>query len=202
MKTFISLICCIVFISLFNLGFSQNPVSWQKMGNGIYDAEIRTMVSNAEGSSLYIGTNKALYEENLNKKSLKRLLQLGGNRVGINDVFVRSQDVNMILAATDDGVYQTINSGKSWKKIFSGFDVLSQNCQSIVEYKGIIYAGTLKGLFEKDEDEKTWAKVKEEFLNSPIYKMKIFEDKFYFATGTEVFEFDLEDQSASQIFSL
>lgn len=202
MKIFFSLIICILLISLINFGFSQKIDTWEKIGNGIHESDIRTMAFNFQTNVLYIGTNNALYEYDSNKTAVRRLFQIGGNNGGVNSIFISLENNNNILLATDQGVYQTLNAGKAWKKIFTHSDPLSEKSQSVMEYRGIIYIGTLKGLFQKDEDEITWEMVSGPFLNSPIYQMKLFTDKFYFSTDKDVFEFDLEDQLARQIFSL
>ncbi|MBF0522847.1 MAG: hypothetical protein HQL24_07325 [Candidatus Omnitrophica bacterium] len=193
---------CMVSLSVFSLGFSSSSVVWRKLQNGIYEKDIRCMASRSNIPSLYIGTNRALYQSNLKNPEFKRILRIQGTFTGINDVFIPLDEPQVIFVATDNGAYQSRDDGRRWEKIFSSSDELSRRCQSIAQYGDTLYVGTLKGIFQKEKNVSTWTKVKGEFLNSPIYHIKVYDNIIYFSDENSVYSLTPSDQRAQQIFDL
>ena len=195
-------IVIIVITSGFSYCFSQNGQLWEKI-SAVHLRDIRTLVAEPQNSSLvYIGTSDFLYSFDQDQNKLSLLLQPEGNHQAINDVYINEETPEIILAATDAGLYQSRDRGVTWQKLFFSSDGQQRVCLSVFEKDNIIYLGTEKGLLLRDLRQSTWNELNTKLSLSPIVDLVYDAPYVYIATDHEVFKFDPRTRQNVRIFSL
>ncbi|MDP8213308.1 MAG: hypothetical protein P9X22_08510 [Candidatus Zapsychrus exili] len=192
----------IVLVGFLNFGFTNSSLVWKKARNGVYEPDTRCLIAHPKSSSLYLGTSKALYKSNDGANAFKRILQIQSEYKGINDVYIDKDNESIVYAATDAGLYKSIDSGRNWIKFFSSSDDLSIKCNSLIVTDGFIYLGTNKGIFKKKLDEESWQKLKGEFSNKAVYDLVEKNNIVYFSTSKTLYALDEVSEKVSQIYSL
>jgi photosystem II stability/assembly factor-like uncharacterized protein len=79
---------------------------------------------------------------------------LGPESGSISAIACAKTDTQIIYVATGDGVYKSVNGGKSWQRSCNGLGSLSAS--SLVINGDVIYVGTTNGVYKSVDAGETW----------------------------------------------
>jgi len=186
-----------------SLGFSTDLSVWNKIGQGIYESDIRSIVIDpVNNDHIYVGTSKALYRSIDKGRNYQAILRPSGDQKGVNDIYISSDPLRSIYAATDSGLFKTKNTGNTWDQIYYSSDVGSRICLSVTRYNHTTLLGTRNGLFTKTDQEASWRRIKKGLNNDPVYHIVQNENFIYLSTGQMLFRFDKQTSEIRKIFSV
>ena len=186
-----------------SFGFSTDLSVWSKIGQGIYEADIRSIkIDPINDERIYVGTSKALYRSIDKGRNYQIILRPSGEQKGVNDIYITNDRLQIIYAATDSGLYESTNDGATWSRIYYSSDKASRQCLSIARHDDVIYVGTHKGLFRKTDQKSSWHKVKEGLDNRSVYQIVQNEDSLYFVTSRTLFGLDKQSYTIQTLFSV
>jgi len=186
-----------------SLGFSTDLSVWNKISQGIYEADIRSMtIDPINNDHIYVGTSKALYISIDKGRNYQAILRPSGKRKGVNDIFIPNDQLQVVYAATDSGLFKTKNSGTTWDRIYYSSDEDSRTCLSVIRYDQKTFLGTRNGLFLNIDQETGWRRIKDGLNNNPIYHIVQNENFIYLSSGQMLFSMDKRTYDIQKIFSL
>ena len=183
-----------------NSSFSEeNSADWQKIPADIYENNIKRIALHPKRPSLiYAGTDKALYAVELGGAAAKAILTLPGSTHGVYKIYIDPENPQNIYAATDIGLYESRNEGKSFERIYFSSDAPA--CFTVVKDHEMIFVGTAKGLFVKQEQETAWHPLDGEFRHESVYFSAEDEDFLYFAVSNKLFGFHKKTRRLTTLF--
>ncbi|MFH1655553.1 MAG: hypothetical protein ABH954_02960 [Candidatus Omnitrophota bacterium] len=196
------LINCVVFLGFFSLflsvsgsGFSETEIIWQKFTDGIREKDINFVL--IEANTIYVGTDRAVYLSEDEGRHYKKVLNISGKDSNVNFLIKDQNNPQIIYAATGNGLYQSVNSGKSWKNIFKGRNSLQRNCNAIAINDNRIFLATQEGLFFSFDNAKTWNKSSGDLGSMEITSVALSENNIYLAASQGIYALtlDLKDQN-------
>ena len=125
-----------------------------------------------------------------------------GDQKGVNDIYISSDPLRSIYAATDSGLLKTSNTGNTWDQIYYSSDIDSRICLSVTRYDHTILLGTRNGLFTKTDQEASWRRIKKGLNNDPVYHIVQNRNFIYLSTGQMLFKLDKHTGEIQKIFSM
>jgi photosystem II stability/assembly factor-like uncharacterized protein len=105
----------------------------------------------------------------------------GLNDEGINSIIKVG---NILLAATRFGVYSSTNMGNFWIKQSSDLIGQKARVRFLDHHEGIIFAGTIEGVFVSYDTSKTWKSLNEIYDTSIIQYLNIENNKLYISANS------------------
>ena len=179
----------VVVLSSLQLGFSEHHV-WRKM-SGFSESEINAIAN--KSTRVYIAAKNSLYTSD-DGQNFVRILSARGEESRINDIVEDSA----LYAATDNGLYESLDQGQSWQHIYHPSDSEARQCLSILERANTIYLGTAKGLFINTNGH--WQEIDGFLKGQPI--RQILDDEAYLFVATDHKLFRFKEDQWQEIFSM
>jgi ligand-binding sensor domain-containing protein len=143
---------------------NKTYTSWYPFNQGFETKKIQALATNAKGE-IFAGTNFSFYylKDTLQKVWEPRIKNLGLRTV---NGFAMLAARGTVLAATDLGIYRTINNGTSWEQLNQGLNFLDVNALAITK-SGYILAGTNgDGLYYSNNQGEFWNKLDDGVLSA------------------------------------
>jgi len=190
-KWILTLFSCIISILLHpSATFCQDQISWQRSDEGIGAGRITAVcVVKDSPKVLYVGVEGCIYKSVDYGKEWYRVLFLKGSRKQINTITHDPVDSHKIYAATEDGLYITLNGGKNWKRSFKGKDSYQREVNYVAadkEYPSVLIIGTKKGLFLSKDGGVHWEAISS-FINKEVYSITFSEKGIYVSADDGVY---------------
>jgi hypothetical protein len=181
-------------------GFTVFPPSWQEVGQGILERNMRKVVSTnkKEDPHTYVTTSKGVYASA--GRSFQKILSFPQTNFEINDVCISKADPSGIYWATDQGLYFSKEGRSSIDKIFSHSHPGTRACQSVYQDTNKLYVGTGNGLFVRDQDKRVWRKVNEDFNDTPVYGIDSDDEYIYLYNPNAVFRINKKEKVCESIY--
>jgi len=175
-------------------------LEWRKSMRGVTEFDIKAMALGPQGQVVYIGTDQALYQANIESLDFKPIQTYHGSSSGINDIYISNN--HNIYVATNQGLHLINAEQTSWSKIFSTSIEGGFNALSVIEDNQSIYLGTSKGLYVKKADAMDWHKVNGPFRYEPIYALDSNRDQIFIVNGHSLYSLSKADGRIDQLFSV
>ncbi len=192
----VSLIACL------SLGFSADNAVWYKVGQGIYESDVRIiMIDPEDDAEIYAGTSKALYKSADEGRNFRMILRLSGENKGINDIYVLPDQPEIIYVATDAGLYESLDKGESWSRIYYSSEEDARQCHTVFFHDNTIYLGIQNGLLYRNFQERSWRTMKEGIGDKPVHNIAASGSFLYFSTGQAIFRWDGQSKQIKNVFS-
>lgn len=161
-------------IILFTLIFANvlwADETWQPANVGINELNLHCIAFDQKNPKIiYLGGEKGIYKTIDGGKYFKSVLILSNNEK-VNFIGINPKNSQIILAASQNGLWETKNSGGTWQKIFRGTGELESKMFSLAinprDPKNI-YLGTMKGLFTSRDEGRSWHKDGAFFSHYPV----------------------------------
>ena len=151
--------------------------------------EAGVLITGSDDGLLHITKNGGESWEEITPKGLKECL--------VNAIEVSPHDPGTIYIATTrykfndytPGLYKSTDYGKSWTHISEGipYGAFTRVVREDQEQKGLLYAGTEKGLYVSWNDGKTWEALQLNLPKTPITDLKVHEGDLIVATSGRSF---------------
>ncbi|MDO8580127.1 MAG: hypothetical protein Q7S13_01440, partial [Candidatus Omnitrophota bacterium] len=180
-----------------------NDRAWERKSNGLNGSVIYRLAQSAsDPQTIYAATNKGVYVSLNSGKEFKALRGTQTLAKRIYDLHVPPEDDQIMYLATDQGLFQGNINGQSaqWQRIFYAGDAQERTCRSVIQYAGVLYVGTLKGIFYQQKGQNTWHRL-ESFPQEPVHLIDVDASSLYIAASTDVYRFDAPQRSLTKIFS-
>ncbi|MGD0336526.1 MAG: hypothetical protein ABSB18_05435 [Candidatus Omnitrophota bacterium] len=153
-------------VSLFLVGFLLIPIlvsaaaaspEWEDIGRG--NSYFRSVLVYQEDSRImFAGTNNAILRSEDKGGNWRVVLIVKGADKAVNLLARGFTEKNSLYAATGNGLYKSLDSGKSWIKVFKGRNSLQSQCLAVLDSSFGIFLGTKEGLFYSSDNGRTWQK--------------------------------------------
>lgn len=147
------------------------------------------LISGSDDGLVHITKNGGESWENITPKGLKECL--------VNAIEVSPHDSGTIYIATTrykfndytPGLYKSIDYGKSWTNISEGipYGAFTRVVREDADQKGLLYAGTEKGLYVSWNDGKKWESLQLNLPKTPITDLKVHQGDLIVATSGRSF---------------
>ena len=176
--------------------------SWKKVSHGISEAEVvRIASSNFGRPAFYAGTSKAIYKSTTGMSSYLASLYLEGSQKQVNDFYVDVLD-RAIYAATDSGLYVSLDEGERWEKIYFVKESREEKCYCVLASGSLILLGTSQGLFVSDKNKISWKQFDGYFENKSIFDL-LSDQKFIYAVlESDVYRLQSNFERIEKVFSI
>ncbi|GLU43087.1 VPS10 domain-containing protein [Allomuricauda sp. NBRC 101325] len=147
------------------------------------------LISGSDDGLVHITKNGGESWENITPKGLKECL--------VNAIEVSPHDPATLYIATTrykfndytPGLYKSTDYGKSWTNISEGipYGAFTRVVREDADQKGLLYAGTEKGLFVSWNDGKKWEPLQLNLPKTPITDLKVHQGDLIVATSGRSF---------------
>jgi photosystem II stability/assembly factor-like uncharacterized protein len=203
MKRIILFLTCLLFIISPCCNLAAQEAEWEEIGGDIFD--VRCILAIGEKSQhILVGNNGNIFCSFDLGKSWTRSFSLRGNNKNINQIVPACPGKQTVYAATDQGVYASINAGIKWKKVFSGLSKEENMCTSLAVKGKTIILGTNKGLYISKDAGRSWGKETGVLGRSRILNIEVYsagkKTYYYAATINGVFR-KQDDGAWEKIYS-
>lgn len=151
--------------------------------------EAGVLITGSDDGLVHITKNGGESWENITPKGLKECL--------VNAIEVSPHDPGTIYIATTrykfndytPGLYKSTDYGKSWTNISEGipYGAFTRVVREDQEQKGLLYAGTEKGLYVSWNDGKKWEPLQLNLPKTPITDLKVHQGDLIVATSGRSF---------------
>jgi photosystem II stability/assembly factor-like uncharacterized protein len=180
----------VVWVFLFlavRVAFSSFGI-WQDVSSGLKEMKIKSVCfSNDDASLGYIGSDKAVYQTQDAGRYWQEVLTIAGQNSAVNFLLADPFSLNIVYAATTEGLYKGSNCGRDWQRIFKGKNSAQRNCLSLAIGKEGIYLGTQDGLFISEDKGRNWHR-HPQLAGIEIASIAIEDKRVYLATSEGVFK--------------
>ncbi len=191
--------------SFFLLPFAFADEAWQPANVGINELNLRCVAFDPKNPNIiYVGGERGIYKSIDGGKYFKSVLILSDNEK-VNFISINPKNSQIILAASQNGLFETKNSAATWQKIFRGTGELEGNMLSLAinprDPKNI-YLGTMKGLFTSKDQGRSWHKDGAIFSHYPVLFITFSPDTkiIYASTSEGVFKLADEGKNWQKIY--
>ena len=156
-KQAVILVAAVLFIFASMVSVFANDIIWDDIGRGNLD--VRTvLVEPGNPRTLYLGSSNAVLKSEDGGASYRSILSSRGTNKGVNFLLFALYDKNSLYAATGNGLYQSLNRGRNWNRIFKGKNYLENECTALAILPSSLYLGTKAGLFVSQDGGRSWHK--------------------------------------------
>ena len=196
------LITLLISLFIFTSPALASETPWVKRSAGLTESRINCLYS-APKQSLFIlaGTDKAIYRaENIHSPFIP-VLQNYGKSQAVNQIINSSHIPTSIYAATEAGVFESLDQGLNWKSIYSPASTLARKAFCVLANKDAIYVGTADGLYVRRNGQTEWQKDLSEVGRNIIFHLADDDQFVYAATEDEVYRIQKDDEQISKIYS-
>lgn len=130
-------------------GFCE--AGWVFVSYGIKEPYANSVFVDSQKGTVYAATDSFVYVSEDQGKNWKQIFSTSGKENKVNFISVILKDKPVILVATSEGLYLSVDSGEIWHKTYQK----NVNCINCVK-TGIIYIGTDEGVFASQDNAGTW----------------------------------------------
>jgi photosystem II stability/assembly factor-like uncharacterized protein len=184
----------------FGNGFINSDIVWQKKSDGIRENEINFIL--IDENKIFVATDKAVYLSSDQGKYFRKVLNISGKDNKANFLAENEGNPQIIYAATSNGLFRSINAGKSWQNVFKGKNSVETNCKAVAINQDKIYLATKQGLFFSLDNARTWNKISGELGNIEIIAMTFNRDNLYLATAEGIYSLSLDLKNQNKLYAV
>jgi photosystem II stability/assembly factor-like uncharacterized protein len=130
-------------------------------------------VDNYDNRIIFAGQSGYLLKSDNAGKDWRRVLSIRGRRRNINTIMVSSDHRNLVYAASDSGLYRSVDAGEHWVKIFRGKNEKEGQCNTIGVWNQLILVGTKAGLLISRDNGRSWYKQGEGLSGQEVYSIDL-----------------------------
>ncbi len=189
-------------VPVFSGFVNADALLWHKASDGIYESDVRTLAIHPLNESvIFAGTAKALYKSNNRGRDYQSILQPAGESKTINFIYVSQGRPQGVYAATDAGLYESLDEGESWQRIYYDSHEEDGKCLSVVQDEKHLYAATSRGLRRKALSQTTWQTLEGELGDRTVYHMAGDKNFIYLATDRQVYRLHKKTRQYAAVFS-
>ncbi|MGE5197947.1 MAG: hypothetical protein ACM3IL_05520 [Deltaproteobacteria bacterium] len=175
---------------------------WEDIGksNGAMNA---VLVDPENPRIIYAGSNNAVLKSEDGGSSWELALSVRGENTAVNFIIRDTRDINMLYAATGNGLYCSDSAGKYWRRVFSGKNLLENDCTVLIAVRGQIFLGTKSGLFISHDSGRSWHRQEGQLGKCRIYAITCDNKNagcVYVLCETGLFKGELDSQEWRRIF--
>lgn len=156
--------------SLF-LGFGFLLCAVAVMGRRVYADELiwkesaqsagkikAVLLNNRDAATIFIGTDKGVWKSSDGGRNWSLRLKLPGLNTAVHYLLHDLAGQDIIYAATDSGLYATLDKGGRWVRLFKGKNAQEGAATVLAVAGDAIYLGTKNGLFISRNKGRSWKK--------------------------------------------
>jgi len=151
-----SLVIILGVVILFNSIVLAGTPDWEDVSSGNVDFGA-VLVDSANPKRVFAGVKGALLKSEDEANIWRRVLSVGGSN-RINLITQSDKIYQGYYVLTTNGLYFSNNNGNNWRRIFSRWNYLENDCVSIAFFPDAIYLGSRGGLFISRDNARTWKK--------------------------------------------
>jgi photosystem II stability/assembly factor-like uncharacterized protein len=134
---------------------AQDQLDWIPLAKA--DADVYSiLIDESNPAELYIGCRGGVQKSIDGGVSFTNVLFVSGHPGSVTCLAWHPLQRGALYAASTSGVFYSVNSARTWEKIFSGIGSGENAATCLVVSAGIIYAGTEAGLFTSGDGGRTW----------------------------------------------
>ena len=152
--SFLAYLLAIVFLP-FNLT-AQEP-DWTELGGDISDVGCLLIFAD-NPQDILAGNCGNIFRSQDGGKNWTRVLSLRGKNKKINQILSARVGRQIIYAATDNGLYASLDAGARWQRVFSGKNQAENTCTGLAVEGEMILLGTNNGLYTSKDNGRSWEK--------------------------------------------
>ncbi|MDD5116330.1 MAG: hypothetical protein PHW98_04625 [Candidatus Omnitrophica bacterium] len=148
--------------------FAQD-FKWVDISNG--NPGIRVLLASTDGSKIFAGGCGGLWKSWNAGKDWRRVLRFNAGSEGVNALAFGHSGPVTVYAATEKGLYRSVDSGEHWQRIFKGRNDPENRCIAVSDVRGTIFLGTQSGLLISRDGGRVWSRQKGRFDNYPVFNI-------------------------------
>jgi ligand-binding sensor domain-containing protein len=167
------------------IAYSTNDgETWQRFNRGLMSLDVRQMIQSLD-STLYIATAAGVMQ--LSSKSRKTDQLWIANLPDVRTVVTTT---NTVFAATDQGVYRSLDGGRTWLVANQGLTNLEIQTIVLSANKNILFAATPAGVFQSLNNGDAWIPIQRDLPNQAVRSLGFdATENLLTATRTGIFRF-------------
>ncbi len=106
-------------------------------------------------------------------RSWRNVFSIWPGRRNVNAISFNQVNMNILYAATDNGLYRSKDLGEHWERIFRGKGCLENQCTSVLETNNTLFIGTRAGLFISRNGGRFWYKENGRIGSNAIFNIDV-----------------------------
>jgi len=203
MKNKLFLTGILIILVALTQGFAPLESTWSRTGSGIIESKVDVVgIPKDSSSSIYVGTERALYFSSNPQGNFKEVFRLQSKDKTVNDIHFSIVNPGILYVATDSGLYKSTQVNHDLKKVFDPNDLLAKQCLAVADDADKIYLGTLKGLFFRSSLSHVWKKAKGVLGKYAVFSIEVDKNYIYATTTRELYRSRKDNLEYKRIFSL
>lgn len=154
----VSVFC--VFLIIFNLSYCFSDEIWKDI-TGNLDTDLYSIAINSQNDNvIYVGSDKAIFKTEDKGKNWSYICTVKGENQKVNFIFLDPSIQGAVYFATANGLFKSVDGGKTIEKIFKGKSGESKEALYLTKTgEGTFYLGTEKGLLVSRDNGASWIRV-------------------------------------------
>lgn len=202
-----TLVTCLALAAMLGAPQSATAQTWERLAGPTLAEAARNAIQPAgDATRFLVSDRQSLFVSTADGTFWERSFRIRGNDSQINRLIIPPRDPQPWYLLTTDGVFQSDDKGKKWKKIYGGIGKESNNVLSLARdpYKdNILYLGTRAGVFLSKDNGKTWSRAFAELSRKTIWDIVVdnMNGELFFAAGTNLYRYHIARDSFLKVFS-
>ncbi|HNX81577.1 MAG TPA: hypothetical protein PKL77_05465 [Candidatus Omnitrophota bacterium] len=184
-------------------GLRAQELSWENVSGELSQVSAVCILL-SEPQRILVGSSGRILVRELDQETWRVVESLKGADATVYAFALDSQDNRRICAATSDGLWMSINAGKTWKRIYRGINVRQNTCTSVVIAHDTIVSGTLEGIFRSIDGGRSWQRESGELARVEVVALGLdgAAQNIYLATQNALYTFSMKLQTWQRRFVL
>jgi hypothetical protein len=155
-KIFVQVILLTVLVYSTGAAVSQDTV-WEDIWRR--PEKVRAVCMNGKGD-IFAGTDKGVWKRAFQSRTWRLTLKVGA----VNKIIKRPpdnhQDLEEIYVLANDGLYVSLDSGNTWRRIFKNKNKFEKGVTALIWFQNNMYLGNQDGCFESKDKGLNWERIK------------------------------------------
>jgi len=147
----------VVWLGMLTGILGAQDLNWDDLSRGNHNARV-ILVDPNDNRIIFTGIGGNILKSEDAGKNWRAVLSLRSATRNINTLAMNPADYNVVLAATDNGLYRSKNLGGRWDRIFRGKNNLENQCTAVLDTGSVLFSGTRAGLFISRDNGRSWDK--------------------------------------------
>ena len=144
--------------------------TWEDIGRANHDAQV-LLVNPQDSRIIFMGVPGSVFKSDNAGESWRRVLVISSGLNNINALVFGCSNLNVLYAATDNGLYRSKDFGERWERAFRGKNDTENQCTAVLVAPYAIFVGTKSGLFISRDNGRSWQKENVKINNEPVFNI-------------------------------